>query len=172
MLPHEVGMGTLSFTHPHNQRTKLQQKREEEAVITSSTITTSISDSSLTVEQEETAVHCHHHNNEDIDLTLAHDIKQLHINDESIVASSNSTGVEETNIIAPTSPDDKGTTNDVVAFNIPVTSSTGVQPTRQFLIATAAVGSHSYCTSVFIDVVEWLSPLIVGCLDGKVQVVK
>jgi len=158
VLPHEVGMGTSSFTHPHNQRTELQ-KREEEAIVS-----TNISGSSPTVEQKDILVH---HIKEEIDSTLAHDINQLHIKDDS-VAISNPCDAEGLKVATPVSLDDKGT-NDVLAFDIPVSNSTDI-PVSHSPLATAAVGNYNYCTSVFIDVVEWLSPLIVGQLNGKVQV--
>lgn len=154
-------MGPLSFTHSHNHRSELQEKRKKQ------TSPVSVNNSSPTIEQG-IVTHSLHHDNKETDLKLAHDIKQLSVNEDTIVDTS---GVEELNVMASDTPDDirnNNTSSNGVTFDIPVTSSTTIQPIGHFPIPTAA-GNHTQCTSVFIDTVEWLSPLIIGQLDGKVR---
>ena len=97
-------------------------------------------------------------------LNLVRNIDRLSITNDATV---NSVGAEKLKVAPPNSSDDKSSVSSNrttgVTFDIPVTSSTAPQPT----IVTA--GNHGNCTSVFIDVVEWLSPLIIGQLDGKVK---
>ena len=81
---------------------------------------------------------------------------------------SNSASVGELKAAAPHEEDDRS--NRGVTFVVPVNSSTTFQSTRHLsTVTTAAVGNHGNCTSVFIDVVEWLSPLVTGQLEGKVS---
>lgn len=126
------------------------EKEEEIANITPS--------SSCTLEQDVTELD---HNDE----TLVHSVKHLSINDNSPTVN-NSTGVGELKGVAPCSHGDSSIAG--VTFNIPVKDSTTLQPSTCLPIATVA-SNHGNCTSVFIDVVEWLSPLIIGQLDGKVM---
>ena len=104
--------------------------------------------------------------NEETDLKLVHDVQQLSIDDKVV---NNSASVGELKGAAPHGEDDR---SNGVTFIVPVNSSTTVQSTRHLLMATtAAVGNHGNCTSVFIDVVEWLSPLVTtGWLEGKVSI--
>ena len=90
-------------------------------------------------------------------------LEKLSINNDATV---NSFGTEELMVALYSSDDKRNVSSNRTAgvtFDIPVTSLTALQQT----IATA--GNHGNCTSVFIDVVEWLSPLIIGQLDGKVK---
>ena len=147
ILPHELGFGSSSFTYPHNRRS---EKRAEE-----SPITLSASDSSAIVKEEDSTELIH----KETDLKLVHDVEELSITDPMAIT----TGAEQLKVVSPESSDNTTVSNGVT-FNIPVTNST--QSTKS-PIATS--GNHSNCTSVFIDVVEWLSPLIIGQLDGKVK---
>ena len=130
--------------HPHNWR---NEKRADE-----SPITLSASNSSATVKEEDSTQLIH----EGTDLKLVHDVKQLSITEDTTGITTDAEQLKADGIVS-----------NGVTFDIPVTSSTALQPTSQSPIATA--GNHGNCTSVFIDVVEWLSPLIVGQLDGKVE---
>ena len=99
---------------------------------------------------------------EETDLKLVHDVTELNITD----TANTTTGAEQLKNVAPEGSDNRSAISNGVTFTIPVTSSTALQSTKS-PIATS--GNHSNCTSVFIDVVEWLSPLIIGQLDGKVK---
>ena len=111
----------------------------------------------MTVKEEDSAELI----DKETDLKLVHDVTELSITD-----TANTTGAEQLKDVPPESSDNRSTVSNGVTFNIPVTSSTALQSTKS-PIATS--GNHSNCTSVFIDVVEWLSPLIIGQLDGKVK---
>lgn len=150
VLPHDVGIGSLSFTRSHNRRSEVE-KEEEIANITPS--------SSCRSEQDVTELD---HNDETL---VVHNVKHLNINDNSPTVD-NFAGVGELKSAAPCSHGDSSTAG--VTFNIPVNNSTTLQPSTCLPIATV-VGNHGNCTSVFIDVVDWLSPLIIGQLDGKVM---
>lgn len=148
VLPHEVGMGSSSFTHLHNRSSELQQNKDEEAV----NITSEDDTSSPILERLAATEH---------DLTLVDNVEQLRINDNPL-AVNNSSDINKLRVVVAHGQDDRSTVSNGVTFNIPVTSST--KPTS-YLVPVANPGN---CTSVFIDVVEWLSPLIIGQLDGKV----
>lgn len=158
VLPHEIGIGSLSFTHSHNRRSDLQQTREE--ATTNITLSANVSSCPPLVEGDATKLI--QHNEKETDLKLVHNVEQLSIDDNSI-----STGVEELKGVASHSEDERNTVSDGRTFVVPVNSSATLQPTGH--LPTVAVGNHGNCTSVFIDVVEWLSPLIVGRLEGKVR---
>ena len=138
--------------HPHNRRS---ERRAEESHIT---LSASVNDVIVKEDDSRELIH------EDTDLKLVHDVKQLSITDDTAITS---TGTEQLMVVVPEDSDDKGTVSNGVTFDIPVASSTILQSTGHFPVATA--GNHGNCTSVFIDIVEWLSPLIIGTLDGKVK---
>ena len=125
-----------------------------------SIITTSASGNDCSVKEEGSTELIH----EVTSLNLVRNIDRLSITNDATV---NSIGAEKLKVAPPDSSDDKSSVSSNrttgVTFDIPVTSSTAAQPT---IVTT---GNHGNCTSVFIDVVEWLSPLIIGQLDGKVK---
>ena len=153
VLLHEVGIGSSSFTHSHNRRSEFQQKEGE---IANSTL----SENSNCPPLEDTKGH----SDEETDLRLAHNVQELSIVDEAV---KNSASIGVLKGAAPHEEEDKS--NNGVTFIVPVNNLTTFQSTKHFPMATTAVGNHGNCTSVFIDVVEWLSPLVVGQLEGKVN---
>lgn len=152
VLPHELGFGSSSFIHPHNRRS------EKKAEDSTSPITLSASNSSPIVKEEDSTELIHM----ETDLKLVHNVNELSITDTTGVT----TGAEQLKVVTAESSDNSRTVSNGVTFNITATSSTALQSTKS-PIATS--GNHSNCTSVFIDVVEWLSPLVIGQLDGKVK---
>ena len=150
VLPHKVGVGFLPFTHARNQRSESQQITVEETDLTLS------AEASSTDAQEDNSQLVHDKLAQD-NLELSNTkLSQLSITDGPL---------DDSKVMTTDGADDRS-----ITFDIPVTNSTAtVQQTGHFPIASAGIGNHGDCTSVFIDVVDWLSPLIVGQMDGKVK---